>query len=517
VTEQDGSSIAWTYDDAYRLLTETRTAAGGSGGGSSTPTATATNTGGGSGNGTPTFVPPSATAPSGATSTPNATATPGATNTPVGGGGGNNGLDLPWQLVWTYDAVGNRLSQTSNGSTWIYTYNNLDQMISGGFADYTYDGRGNLATITENSALTTYTWDARDRMTGASLPSGQSVAFAYDYAGHRTQQTANGAITNYLWDELSPYGDVIQESDGTGAPVASYILGGTELVAQQRGATTAYYLHDGQGSTRVLTGVTGNALNRYVYDAFGTTRGVSGTTPNMYLYTGQQFDYLTTLYSLRARYYAPLYGRFLSSDKFDDPTMGSDYLNKYLYALSNPSNSVDPTGYFASVGSYAINVKSVSIPNMIVLSLASVAVTCVLFTALTALVGSLGPNLDLIKNIPPECVANQMQVQLQKGGATYSLVAVNTPITGVTTYQIRLTMSLMFDAWKVTRNPNWFTGSYEREWVSAIVLMSKKLAKYPPFGTLSGGNIERVDKIDLPSFGPYRLDLENKRGHNLRI
>jgi len=348
VAEQDGSTISWTYDDAYRLLTETRTAAGGSGGsgGSSTPTATATNTGSGGGNGTPTFVPPSATAPSGATSTPNATATLGATNTPVGGGGGNNGLNLPWQLAWTYDAVGNRLSQTSNGSTWTYTYNNLDQMTSGGFADYTYDGRGNLATITENSAVTTYTWNARDRMTGASLPNGQSVTFAYDYAGHRTQQIANGATTNYLWDELSPYGDVIQESDGMGVPIVTYIPSGVELVAQQRSGTTQYYLLDGQGSTRIVTDNAGGVLNRYVYDAFGSIRGRNETISTTYLYTGQRFDQFTSSYYMRARSYDPKLGRFQSRDTAANAVDRTREHNRYVYVADDPINNLDPSGHW---------------------------------------------------------------------------------------------------------------------------------------------------------------------------
>jgi len=40
----------------------------------------------------------------------------------------------------------------------------------------------------------------------------------------------------------------------------------------------------------------------------------SGASDNPYLYTGQQFDALTGLYSLRARYYDPALGRFLSRD-----------------------------------------------------------------------------------------------------------------------------------------------------------------------------------------------------------
>jgi len=46
---------------------------------------------------------------------------------------------------------------------------------------------------------------------------------------------------------------VIQETGGSGNQLASYILGGTELLTQTRGGNTSFYFHDGQGSVRTLT------------------------------------------------------------------------------------------------------------------------------------------------------------------------------------------------------------------------------------------------------------------------
>ena len=42
-------------------------------------------------------------------------------------------------------------------------------------------------------------------------------------------------MTNSLWDEQSPYGDVVTETDGSGAVQASEVLGG-ELLAQVQGS-----------------------------------------------------------------------------------------------------------------------------------------------------------------------------------------------------------------------------------------------------------------------------------------
>ncbi len=50
----------------------------------------------------------------------------------------------------------------------------------------------------------------------------------------------------------------------------------------------------------------------YDYDAFGNKVNSTGTTPDNYLYRGEQYDSDLGLYYLRARYYNPLAGRFMS-------------------------------------------------------------------------------------------------------------------------------------------------------------------------------------------------------------
>jgi RHS repeat-associated protein len=138
-------------------------------------------------------------------------------------------------------------------------------------------------------------------------------AYTYNPMNHRVMQN-NGVITRYLWDSQSMYGDVVLEMDSVGTPQVNYVLGATQLLAQVRGSDISYFLPDVQGSTRLLTDVAGNVTDTYSYDAFGDLSAQSGTTENSYLYTGQQFDEATGLYSLRARYYNPTVGRFISRD-----------------------------------------------------------------------------------------------------------------------------------------------------------------------------------------------------------
>ena len=81
--------------------------------------------------------------------------------------------------------------------------------------------------------------------------------------------------------------------------------------------TTSFYGYDGGGSVRQLTDSTGTVTDEYEYDAFGNSFTKSGTTPNNYLYRGEQYDSDLALYYLRARYYNPQTGRFMSRDPED--------------------------------------------------------------------------------------------------------------------------------------------------------------------------------------------------------
>ena len=101
---------------------------------------------------------------------------------------------------------------------------------------------------------------------------------------------------------------------------------------------------------------------------FGNLLNKTGTTPNNYLYRGEQYDSDLGLYYLRARYYNPLTGRFLSRDPNDPQLIDANevptdpkYLHKYLYANGDPINGTDPEGraaYIESIFSEPVDISS---------------------------------------------------------------------------------------------------------------------------------------------------------------
>lgn len=99
----------------------------------------------------------------------------------------------------------------------------------------------------------------------------------------------------------------------------------------------------------------GSFIDSYEYDAFGNAWTVSGTTPNNYLYRGEQYDPDLDLYYLRARYYNPLAGRFMSRDPGEGDALDPRTLHKYLYAGGDPTNAIDPNGRVSILETGAID------------------------------------------------------------------------------------------------------------------------------------------------------------------
>ncbi len=88
----------------------------------------------------------------------------------------------------------------------------------------------------------------------------------------------------------------------------------------------------------------GQVTHTFDYDADGNVNARTGTTPNLYLFTGQQFDPDLGLYYLRARYHNPDSGRFWSADAFEGFASDPASLHRYTFNQNDPGNRIDPSG-----------------------------------------------------------------------------------------------------------------------------------------------------------------------------
>jgi len=119
-------------------------------------------------------------------------------------------------------------------------------------------------------------------------------------------------------------------------------LYGLDIIAQQQ-SERLYYVHYGLGSVRQLVDSTGQIQANYAYDPFGVPLA-GGEVPNPYQFTGEAWDAEVELLYLRARYYQPETGRFVTKDPWAGNPAQPATLNHYVYAGNNPVNLLDPSG-----------------------------------------------------------------------------------------------------------------------------------------------------------------------------
>jgi RHS repeat-associated protein len=103
------------------------------------------------------------------------------------------------------------------------------------------------------------------------------------------------------------------------------------------------------GSVRQLVDAAGQVSLAQSYDPFGVLHSQHGTQNSQlpFGYTGEQADAGTGLLFLRARYYDPGVGRFLSKDRFSGDFNRPQTLSGWDYVENNPANLVDSTGFYS--------------------------------------------------------------------------------------------------------------------------------------------------------------------------
>jgi RHS repeat-associated protein len=233
-------------------------------------------------------------------------------------------------------------------------------------------GNGNVTA----SDGKTFAYDSQNHMVSTSA-SGTSVSMVYDGDGNRVAKTVNGVTASYLIDDLNPtgYAQVVEELQA-GAVTRQYTYGLQRISQNQPISnvwTISFYGYDGGGSVRNLTSTTGAVTDTYEYDAYGNSFATGAQTPNNYLYRGEQFDSDLGLYYLRARYYNPNTGRFLSRDPGDGEISDPATLHKYVYANGDPIDGADPSGW-ASSESYARVNFTISVAPIVIRALQATAV-----------------------------------------------------------------------------------------------------------------------------------------------
>jgi RHS repeat-associated protein len=273
---------------------------------------------------------------------------------------GNN-IDTHYE----YDAAGNRTKKTVSTAAGTditsYTYDAADRLTAentslaaGGTntINYTWDGNGNLASKTEAGKVTLYRFDPQNRLidirTGATLAQAQSaspsVTYAYDAAGNRVKKTTPQGITNYVIDNAFDYSQVALET-GT-----SYVRGAQLVRQTKNGGTSAddsFPLQGHLGTSVGAVSADGNLIEQIDSDAFGkldqpTARKLA------HIYTGQYWDQDSQLLYLRARWYEPGIGRFVSADPIQGRQRNPRSLNRYTYASLDPVHTTDRSGLFST-------------------------------------------------------------------------------------------------------------------------------------------------------------------------
>ena len=125
--------------------------------------------------------------------------------------------------------------------------------------------------------------------------------------------------------------------------------------------TSSFYGYDGHGNVRFLANGGGAVTDTYQFDAFGNQIASTGATPNTFPYSGEQVDNnVGGFYQLRARWYRPSNGRFLTMDPIEHTSCyggqcSSLLFNQYLYANADPVDWIDPTGQQVAIGRAAIH------------------------------------------------------------------------------------------------------------------------------------------------------------------
>jgi RHS repeat-associated protein len=235
--------------------------------------------------------------------------------------------------------------QNTNSPSGIYSYNQNNHITQGNGISHVVDDDGNTETIGSGVSLN---YDVDDRLTSYS-DIDNDFEYTYNGFGQRIEVTHNNITTKFVRDVLRD--NILIELDQNNNPQYYYIYhpNGMLVARMKPNGDLQYYHGDIRGSVVAITNEPGETIHLYRYDDFGEVTHAleENSEPNRFKYVGTygvEYD-SHDLFYMRARYYRPSIGRFLT----EDPVW---HTNLYPYADNNPISRIDPLGedsFFSNV------------------------------------------------------------------------------------------------------------------------------------------------------------------------
>ena len=269
--------------------------------------------------------------------------------------------------TYTYDALGQLVTETVNGITTKFEYDNYGNILAKGVVDET----GEIAEETKvtyvygddtwKDLLTAYngqsiTYDAQGNPTsylgheltwekGRQLKAFDANTYTYNANGIRTSKTVDGIKHTYTLD-----GTKILREEWNGNTLIP-LYDNEETVCGILYNNEPYYFQKNlQGDIIGIVDKSSKVVANYSYDAWGvctvTQDSVGIATVNPFRYRGYYYDEEIGLYYVSSRYYDPEIGRWINADEATYLGASGTILgyNLFAYCENNPVNYEDPTG-----------------------------------------------------------------------------------------------------------------------------------------------------------------------------
>ena len=256
-------------------------------------------------------------------------------------------------ISYTYDNAGNRTSETiktgDKEEVTTFTYDESNRLIKKQSPKkttiYTYDKNGNRISAVSDGEKLSYTYDINDNLTGIKKNDVTIFEAIYDAMGERVltkELNSDGTLeSKYRLNDVS-FEDTQVLSVYNDSSKTNLIYGNERTVELSIG-TESIFITDEKESVLGRIGE-----ENVFYTPFGDNEDTNFIDTQKALITGFGFDGewkdSTGLYYLRARYYDPNTGVFLSEDSVSGDIESAISLNGYSFVENDPVNYTDPSG-----------------------------------------------------------------------------------------------------------------------------------------------------------------------------